>query len=159
MTSPSSSVKTQKVGGGYKLKAGIALIMGVTMVLVILFSQHGFYNVFRFRQDWQRLDQENTRLAAENARLARSIDRLQHDPEYIQDRIRQDLNFVKHNELIFQFPPEKPGTAPNLTAAVNGETPPSAGAPAIAERRTGASKLVSTPTDGSSNKRAGHRRE
>ena len=28
---------------------------------------------------------------------------------YIQDRIRQELNFVKKNELIFQFPPEKPG--------------------------------------------------
>ena len=108
MTSPSASAETQKVGGGYKLLGGIALIMGVSMVLVILFSQHGFYNVFRFRQEGLRLEQENIRLAAENDRLARTIDRLQHDPEYIQDRIRQELNFVKPNELIFQFPPEKP---------------------------------------------------
>ena len=55
-----------------------------------------------------RLEQENTRLAAENDRLARTIDRLQHDPVFIQDLIRQELNFVKKNEIIFQFPPEKP---------------------------------------------------
>ena len=119
MTSPSASVETQKVGGGYKLLGGIALIVGVSMVMVILFSQHGFYNVFRFRQEGLRLEQENIRLAAENERLTRTIDRLQHDPEYIQDRIRQELNFVKPNEIIFQFPPEKPGTAPRLTAAAN----------------------------------------
>jgi cell division protein FtsB len=159
MTSPSASVETQKVGGGYKLLAGTALTMGVAMVLVIMFSQHGFYNVFRFRQEWQKLEQENTKLAAENDRLARSIDRLQHDPEYIQDRIRQELNFVKHNELIFQFPPEKPGIAPNLTAAVNGETPPAARVPVLAERKNGAPKLASAPAEGSSKKRANRRRE
>ena len=113
MTSPGPSVETQKVGGSYKLLAGIALIVGVSMVLVIMFSHRGFYNVFRFRQEWLRLEQENVRLAAENDRLGRSIDRLQHDPEYIQDQIRQELNFIKKNELIFQFPPEKPGTAPS----------------------------------------------
>ena len=157
MTSPSSPVETQKVGGSYKLLGGIALIVGVSMVLVILFSHRGFYNVYRFRQDWLRLEQENVRLAAENARLGRAIDRLQHDPEYIQDRIRQELNFVKQNELIFQFPPEKPGT-PNLTATVNGETPP-ARVQTISERKAGTAKWVSGPPEGSSKKKASRRRE
>jgi cell division protein FtsB len=159
MTSPSSSVETQKVGGGYKLWAGIALVMGVSMVLVILFSHRGIYNVYRFHHEWLRLDQENSRLATENDRLTRTIDRLQHDPEYIQDRIRQELNFVKNNELIFQFPPEKPGTASNLTATVNGETPPPARVQGISERKTGTSKWVSGPPEGSSQKKASRRRE
>ena len=159
MTSPHAPLETQKVGGGYKLLAGIALIMGVSMVLVILFSQHGFYNVYRFRQDSVRLEQENVRLAAENDRLARSIDRLQHDPNYIQDRIRQELNFVKKNELIFQFPPEKPGTGRNLTATQYGEAPPPARVQAISERKTGALKLVSGSPEGSSKKRASRRLE
>jgi len=159
MTSPNLSLETQKVGGGYKLLAGIALIMGVAMVLVILFSQHGFYNVFRFHQDSLRLEQENLRLAAENDRLTRSIDRLQHDPIYIQDRIRQELNFVKKNELIFQFPPEKPGTAPPLTATPNGGPPPPARVQAISERKTVAAKLVSGPPEGSPKKKAGRRFE
>jgi cell division protein FtsB len=159
MTSPSSSVETQKVGGGYKLLAGIALFMVVSMGLVILFSQRGFYNVYRFHHEWLRLEQDNSRLAAENDRLARSIDRLQHDPEYIQDRIRQELNFVRKNELIFQFPPESPGTAPHLTAAGNGDVPPPARVQAISERKPGAAKLASGPPDGSSQKRTRRHRE
>jgi cell division protein FtsB len=159
MTSPNASVETQKVGGGYKLLAGIALTMGLSMVLVILFSHRGFYKVYRFGQERLRLEQENNRLAAENAHLARTIDRLQHDPEYIQDRIRQELNFVKKNELIFQFPPEKPGHAPQLPATVNGETPPAAGVRAISARKAGGAKWLSGAPEGSSKKRAGRRRE
>ena len=159
MTSPIASEETQKVGGGYKLLGGIALIMAVSMVLVILFSQHGFYNVFRFRHEGLKLEQENIRLATENERLARSIDRLQHDPEYIQDRIRQELNFVKPNELIFQFPPEKPGTAPHLIATGSVETPPPARVQTIAERKVATAKLVSGPPEGSTKKKASRRRE
>ena len=157
MTSPIASAETQKLGGGYKLLGGIALIVAVSMVLVILFSQHGFYNVFRFRQEGLKLEQENVRLAAENERLARSIDRLQHDPEYIQDRIRQELNFVKPNELIFQFPPEKPGTAPNLTATATGGTPPPTKVQAISTRKVGTGKWVSGPPEGSQKKPKHHR--
>jgi cell division protein FtsB len=159
MTSPESSVETPKAGGSYKLLAGIALIVGVAMILVITFSHRGFYNVLRFRQEWQRLEQDNVRLAAENDRLARSIDRLQHDPEYIQDQIRQELNFVKKNELIFQFPPDKPGTAPHLTATNEGLTPPPARGQALAERKVGTAKVVSGPPEGSSKKKASRRRE
>jgi cell division protein FtsB len=159
MTSPGSSIETPKAGGNYKLLAGIALIVGVSMVLVILFSHRGFYNVFRFRQEWLRLEQDNVRLAAENDRLARTIDRLQHDPEYIQDRIRQELNFVKKNELIFQFPPDKPGTATHLTVTGAGSKPPPAGNQVVAEQKSGSGNLVSGPPAASSKKKASRRRE
>lgn len=159
MTSPGSSVETPKVRGSYKLLGGIALIVGVAMVSVILFSHRGFYHVFRFRQEWLRLEQDNVRLAAENDRLARTIDRLQHDPEYIQDRIRQELNFVKKSELIFQFPPDKPGTTPHPTTAGAGETLPPGRDEAIADRKAGTAKLVSGPPEGSSKKKASRRRE
>lgn len=159
MTSPGSSVETPKAGGNYKLLAGIALIVGVSMVLVILFSHRGFYNVLRFRQEWLRLEQDNVRLAAENDRLARTIDRLQHDPEYIQDRIRQELNFVKKNELIFQFPPDKPGTAPHLTVTGAGSVPPPAMNQVVAEQKSGSGNLVSEPPAGSSKRKASRRRE
>jgi cell division protein FtsB len=159
MTSPSSPVETQKAGGSYKLLMGIALIMGLSMVLVILFSHHGFYNVFRFRQEGLRLEQENIRLVAENERLARSIDRLQHDPEYIQDRIRQELNFVKRNELIFQFPPDKPGIAPNLTDTAHGGTPPPTKDQATSTRKVGTGKGGSGPPERSSARKHNPRRE
>ena len=159
MTSPSASVETQKMGGGYKLLAGIGLTIVVVMVLVILFSHRGLYNVYRFRQERVRLEQENVRLAAENDRLARTIDRLQHDPIFIQDLIRQELNFVKKNEIIYQFPPEKPATPPELSAGGNGESPPPGRAHALSERKASTSKWVSESPEGSAKKSASRRRE
>jgi cell division protein FtsB len=119
MTSPSPSVETQKFGGGHKLLVGIALTMVVGVVLVSLFSHRGLYQTYRLRHERLRLEQENSRLAAENERLARTIDRLQHDPVFIQDLIRKDLNYVKKNDIIFQFPPDKPVTGPALPATGN----------------------------------------
>jgi hypothetical protein len=128
------------------------------MVLVVLFSHRGLYQIYRFRHDRQRLEQENARLAAENARLARTIDRLQHDPVFIQDRIRQELNFVKKNEIIFQFPPEKPANAPDLST-IGSAAPAANRVQAISARNVEKSKWVSPPSDGPKSKRASRRRE
>jgi cell division protein FtsB len=158
MTSPSATVETQKVGGGYKLLGWIAVPLGVVMVLVVLFSHRGLYQMYSFGHERQRLEKENARLAAENARLARTIDRLQHDPVLIQDLIRQELNFVKKNEIIFQFPPEKPAVAP-LNPASGSVDPASAQVHAISARKVVKSQWVSPPSDGPKHKRASHRRE
>ncbi len=105
MTSPDTPDWTQRVTARHKLLMGITLGLGIALVVVLFFSHRGLYQIYRFRQERVRLEQENARLAAENARLARTIDRLQHDPELIQDLIRRELNFVKKNEIIFQLPP------------------------------------------------------
>lgn len=159
MTSPNESGETQKVGGGYKLLGWFALPLGVIMVLVVLFNHRGLYQIYRFRHERQQLEQENARLAAENARLARTIDRLQHDPVLIQDLIRQELNFVRKNEIIFQFPPEKPANAPDLSAVGSSEAPAASRVQAVSARNVEKSKWVSPPSEGPKNKRANHRRE
>lgn len=157
MTSPRASVDTQRFGGGYKLLAGIALTMGVVMVLVILFSHRGLYQIYRLRHERLRVEQENARLAAENARLARTIDRLHHDPVLIQDLIRKELNFVKKDEIIFQFPPEKPETAPEFADTNNREAPPPARVHALSPRKVGNSQWVCPPPKRSAKKGAGPR--
>jgi cell division protein FtsB len=119
MTSPSPSDETQKVGGGFKFVVGIALTVVLGLVLLTLFSHRGLYQTYRLRNERLRLEQENSRLAAENERLAHTIDRLHHDPVVIQDLIRKELNYVKKNDIIFQFPPEKPVTGPSLPATGN----------------------------------------
>jgi cell division protein FtsB len=159
MTSPRAVVDTQRFGGGYKFLAGIVLTMGVVMVLVILFSHRGLYQNYRLRNERLRLEQENARLAAENARLARTIDRLHHDPLMIQDLIRKELNFVKKDEIIFQFPPDKPATGPDLAAAKRGEAPPPARVHALSARKVRNSPRVCPPPKRSATKRAAPRDE
>lgn len=136
MTSPTTPVEGSNVKGSRKLLAGVAVFLGVVMVAVVLFSHRGIYQIYRFRHERLRLDQENARLAEDNARLARTIDRLQHDPEMIQDFIRRELNFVKKNEVIFQLPPDrqgKPSAAPTPSGAGSKKEPlAKPGAPAEA---------------------------
>jgi cell division protein FtsB len=114
MTSPSAPGKIRRLGQNYRLLAGIALVMGGVMMLVILFSHRGLYQIYRLRHDRLSLEQENARLEQENLRLARTIDRLHHDPVLIQDLIRKELNFVKPNEIIFQFPQDQPKAGASL---------------------------------------------
>jgi len=132
MTSPATT-PTEPIGfkGGRKLLVGLALLLGAALLLGVFFSHRGLYQIYRFRPERVRLDQENARLTAENARLARTIDRLQHDPELIQDLIRRELNFIKKNEIIFQLPPAgltKPQVLPP-SAAVAPLGGPREGAP------------------------------
>ncbi len=127
MTSENTPVEGSKAKGSRKLLAGVAVILGAVMVALVLFSHRGLYQMYRFRADRLRLDQENARLAEENARFARTIDRLQHDPEMIQDLIRRELNFVKKNEIIFQLPPRRPNQPAEKSApggAVSKAEPP-----------------------------------
>jgi cell division protein FtsB len=126
MTSPTTPVEGAKVKGSRKLLAGVAVFLGMVTVAVVLFSHRGLYQIYHSRHERLRLDQENARLAEENARLARTIDRLQHDPEMIQDLIRRELNFVKKNEIVFQLPPDrqsKPAEAPIPAGALSKDEP------------------------------------
>lgn len=97
---------TQKGGINRRFLLGAGALVGLALAFLALFSHQGLYRIYLLRQERQTMEQENARLAAENARLARTIDRLQHDPELIQDLIRRELNFVRKNEVIFQLPPE-----------------------------------------------------
>jgi cell division protein FtsB len=105
MTSRTTLVEEPKGKGSYKFMAGMACALVAVMATVVFFSHRGLYQIYRLRQERLGLDQENARLAEENARLTRTIDRLQHDPELIQEYIRRELNFIKKNDVIFQFPP------------------------------------------------------
>jgi cell division protein FtsB len=134
MTSATNTVEGPKVKGSHKLLAVVGVLLGVMLVGLVLFSHEGLYRIYSFQHQRLVLDRDNARLAEENARLARTIDRLQNDPEMIQDLIRRDLNFVKKNEIIFQFPPgsrrrlaeagSTPGAGSLPEALARPETPP-----------------------------------
>ena len=106
MTGAPAQDQTQKVWRNRRFLMGVAVLAGLALAFLAVFSQQGLYRIYRLRQERQAVEQENARLLAENTRLARTIDRLHHDPKMIQDLIRRELNFVKKNDIIIQFPAE-----------------------------------------------------
>jgi cell division protein FtsB len=107
-----------------KSVAKITLALSLVLVFLIFFSHRGLYQIYHLKQEKARLDAENQKLAEENAKLARTIDRLQNDPEMIQDLIRKELNFVRRNEVIIQLPPKEENLP--VKAAVLPDRPPPA---------------------------------
>lgn len=106
MPPESTSGGESRITGGRKTFLFGSAVFCLAVIFIVLFSHQGLYKIYRLRQEQTRLDRENARLAEENTRLACTIDRLQHDPEMIQDLIRRELNFVKKNEIIVQLPQE-----------------------------------------------------
>jgi cell division protein FtsB len=101
----------------FSTKSVAVATLGLIFVLVFLvfFSHRGLFKIYHLRQEKDVLETENRRLVEENSRLARTIDRLHNDPQFIQDLIRRELNFVKKNEIIIQLPTTKQD---NLAKAV-----------------------------------------
>jgi len=117
---------TQKGGKNRRFLMGVVGLAVLALAFLALFSHQGLYKIYCLRQQREAMELENSRLAAENARLARTIDRLQNDPEMIQDLIRRELNLVKRNEIILQFPPEGGKNAVPPAAALPSAFPPPA---------------------------------
>jgi len=107
MPTAATPEETLRGWGGFRGLAAAAVLILVAVAFIAVFSRQGLWEIYRLRQERQRLEWENAQLAQENRRLALTIERLQHDPQMIQDLIRKELNFVRKNEIIIQLPEDR----------------------------------------------------
>ena len=80
----------------------IAVALMFSMLFFIIFGEHGYIDLSTLRDEKVRLQKENERLADKNLSLSVEIDRLKHDPHYIENVARQELGMVGENELILK---------------------------------------------------------
>jgi len=69
----------------------------------IIFGDQGFIDLFQLQKEYQKLSLYRSELEQENVQLHRIIERLKHDPEYVERIARTELGMVQKNEVIFQF--------------------------------------------------------
>ena len=50
---------------------------------------------------------KNKRLEEENAILREEIDRLKHDPTYLEEKARKEYGLLKKNEMLYKFDKKK----------------------------------------------------
>lgn len=79
--------------------AGAAFLL-VNLMLLIVFGDNGRMELSRLRAQEQELAEQNEILARENVSLYHTIDRLKHDPVYIENVARTELGMVGKNDLI-----------------------------------------------------------
>ena len=80
----------------------IAAALMFSLLFFIIFGEHGLIDLNSLKAEQNRLVEENEQLNQTNLTLSVEIDRLKHDPHYIESVARQELGMVGENELILK---------------------------------------------------------
>ena len=80
----------------------LAVALMFSLLFFIIFGEHGFIDLNSLKAEQNRLMKENEQLHRTNLNLSVEIDRLKHDPDYIESVARQELGMVGENELVLK---------------------------------------------------------
>ena len=86
----------------------IAVLVLVSLLFFIIFGEHGLIDLNSLKNERTQLTEKTEQLTLKNHSLSVEIDRLKHDPKYIENVARQELGMVGEDELIL-----KPRSMPN----------------------------------------------
>lgn len=80
----------------------ISVLLLLALFFFILVSEHGFADLRFLKKERDRLVVENKKISRENQAISVEIDRLKHDPVYIESIARQKLGMIGEDEIILK---------------------------------------------------------
>ena len=80
----------------------ITAVLLFSLFFFIIFGEHGFVDLNTLKKERDQLIDKNEQLSHQNLSLSVEIDRLKHDPKYIENIARQELGMVAEDELILK---------------------------------------------------------
>ncbi len=85
---------------------GIVLSIGILVLAALFFfivvSEHGLADLIFLKREEGKLVKENERLTRENLSIGIEIDRLKHDPAFIENVARKELGMIAEDEVILK---------------------------------------------------------
>jgi cell division protein FtsB len=87
------------------ITTGIAVLF--SFLFVIGLGDRGAVDLYQLHLRKVGLDKSNLELKKKNRALYRSIQRLKHDPEFIENIARSELGMVGKDEVVYQFRKKK----------------------------------------------------
>jgi cell division protein FtsB len=84
------------------LLLSIVILFLIAFFFYIIVSEHGLLDLRSLKQQKAELVRENRRLKQENIAISIEIDRLRHDPAYIESIARHELGMIGENEIILK---------------------------------------------------------
>jgi cell division protein FtsB len=91
--------------GRTALAAGLVLVLGGGLAV---YGGGGILRVRAMQQEIRQLERELGTLRAQTEKLTATIDKLRHDPAYIEKLAREDLGYVREGETVLKFPKNTP---------------------------------------------------
>jgi cell division protein FtsB len=80
----------------------IAVLALFSLLFFIIFGEHGLIDLNTLKNERNQLAEKSEQLTRKNLSLSVEIDRLKHDPKYIENVARQELGMVGEDELILK---------------------------------------------------------
>jgi cell division protein FtsB len=80
----------------------IAFVLLFSLLFFIIFGEHGLIDLNTLKNERDQLVEKSEQLTRKNLSLSVEIDRLKHDPKYIENVARQELGMVGEDELILK---------------------------------------------------------
>ena len=80
----------------------IAVLLLLALFFFIIVSEHGLADLRFIKKERDRLVEDSKRLSRENQTIGIEIDRLKHDPAYIESIARQELGIIGKDEIILK---------------------------------------------------------
>lgn len=86
----------------------VSALLLMALFFFIIVSEHGLADLRFLKREHDRLVDQNRQLTRENQAISIEIERLKHDPVYIESIARQELGMIGKDEIILkpQNPPE-----------------------------------------------------
>jgi cell division protein FtsB len=80
----------------------IAVLLLLALFFFIIVSEHGLADLRFIKKERDRLVEDSKQLSRENLTIGIEIDRLKHDPAYIESIARQELGMIGKDEIILK---------------------------------------------------------
>jgi cell division protein FtsB len=81
----------------------IAVLGIISTSLLIIYGNNGLADLIRIREEKRQLVEKNEAIRQENVSLYREIDRMNHDPDYIEEVARKELGVISPEEIIIRM--------------------------------------------------------
>ncbi len=85
-----------------KILLFLAILVLFNLILIVIFSDNGLVDLILLRKEKERSAEKNREVIRENLSLYREIERLKHDPEFIESVARKELGVVRKDEVILK---------------------------------------------------------
>jgi cell division protein FtsB/cell division protein DivIC len=96
---------------------GLLVALNIFLVYRVVWSDNGLLAYLELQSRYNELEHQVQELNRTSLELSQEIRLLKSDRAYIEKMIRQQMNFVKEDEILYVFPDtpphEPPGAAPD----------------------------------------------
>ena len=80
----------------------ISILLLLSLFFFIIVSEHGLADLRFLKKEHDRLVEESKNLDRQNQVIGVEIDRLRHDPAFIESVARQELGMIGEDEIILK---------------------------------------------------------